>query len=76
VIAINHYLQFSYFRSLKIYNLLQKDRIKFIVFAALAVILITALIIVGQEHVIMKYVSGTCLAVWLTTMFILNKKFK
>ena len=56
--------------------MLQKDKIKFMVFAALAVVLITALVIVGQEHVIMKYVSGTCLAVWLTTMFILNKKFK
>jgi len=56
--------------------LLQKDKIKFMVFSALAVVLITVLIIVGQEHVIMKYLSGTCLAVWLTTMFILNKKFK
>jgi len=56
--------------------LLQKDKIKFTVFAGLAVILIAALTIVGQEHVVMKYVSGACLAVWLTTMFILNKKFK
>ena len=56
--------------------MLQKDKIKFTVFAALAVILITALVLVGQEHVIMKYVSGACLAIWLSTMFILNKKFK
>tara|TARA_B100000809_G_scaffold265823_1_gene325908 strand:+ start:769 stop:912 length:144 start_codon:yes stop_codon:yes gene_type:complete len=46
------------------------------VFASLAAILIAALVLVGQEHIIMKYVSGACLAIWLTTMFILNKKFK
>jgi len=56
--------------------LLQKDKIKFIVFGILAIVLISALLIVGKESVVMKYVSGACLAAWLITMFMLNKKFK
>ena len=62
--------------SLKKRYLFQKDKIKFIVFAVLAIVLISALLIVGKEHVIMKYVSGACLAIWLVTMFVINKKFK
>ena len=56
--------------------MLKKDKIKFIVFAILVIILVASLIIVGQESVIMKYVSGFCLAAWLLRMFIINKKSK
>jgi len=55
---------------------LQKDKIKFIVFAILAITIGISLYIVGKDSIIMKYVSGFCLATWLITMFILNKKTK
>jgi hypothetical protein len=47
-----------------------------LVFAILAALLVGALIIVGKDSIIMKYVSGFCLIAWLVTMFVLNKKFK
>jgi len=54
----------------------KKDKIKFIVLAILAAILITSLLIVGKESIVMKYVSGICLITWLITMFTLNKRYK
>ena len=70
------YHQIINFTQLKFNSLLKKDKIKFLVFAILASILITALILFGKESIIMKYVSGFCLISWLITMFIINKKFK
>jgi len=55
---------------------LTKDKIKFIVLAVLVVLLITVLMLVGKESPVMKYVSGFCLAAWIITMFVLNKKDK
>jgi len=55
--------------------LLKKDKIKIIVIAILIGLLTTSFFLFGKDSQQMKYVSGFCLIAWLTTMFIVNKKY-
>lgn len=52
----------------------QKDKIKALVALTLIIIVLGTFFIVGKEAILMKYVSGAALIIWLTTMFWLNKK--
>jgi hypothetical protein len=62
--------------SLRNCKLLGKDKIKLIVIAILLSSIGITYFMVGKESIIMKYVSGGALAIWLITMFFTNKKPK
>jgi len=52
----------------------KKDKIKTLIATSLLVIIISTLLIFGKESVLMKYISGGALIIWLASMFFLNKK--
>jgi membrane protein YdbS with pleckstrin-like domain len=54
----------------------QKDKIKIIVVLILALVMGITYYFEGKESIIMKSVVGASFAIWLLTLFFLNRKNK
>jgi len=56
--------------------MLLKDKIKSGVALSLLFILVATSFIAGKNAIIMKYLSAFCLITWVTTMLLVNRKYK
>ena len=56
--------------------MLQKDKIKIIVVLALISLMGSTYYFTGKESIVMKSVAGSSLAIWMFTLWLVNKKYK